>query len=521
MRRISMVGVSLAWFGLSAVAQQPLFPRNPAKIGGIRPGNPHPQLVNFQPVPMPPSPTAPMGIPSATQPSAPMGTTPSVQLGQPKDIGPVPGITEHRGTIVSGPGTEMGQPMIVDGQPMPSGFGVPNTCNGPFSYLNDAPACGPGGMPYGGGHLLAGRPVLGRFVQPGKWYGSAEYLLWYVNGNRLPPLLTTSAAADNGFLGAPTTRTVFGGDDFTANQRNGGRFNLGYWFGCGQRWGIDGSYFFLGSRNDSFTVASNGDPLLARPFLNANTNTQFSQLIAFPGQSSGSFQVIQESSLWGGEMNLRRFLTGSACRRFDTVAGFKYLNLHESLGIREDVNRLANGFPGIVPTVGSAIVTDRFETENQFYGGQIGLLGEMRRGRWYIDGSAKVALGVMRQQLAIDGSQTVTTAAGATTVAGGLLALPGANIGNYTQNKFAVVPEFGMNLGYHVTPNCRLFVGYNFLYASSVLRPGEQIDTTVDVTRIPNFPTQATRLSTVRPAVPLTTTEFYAQGISFGVQFKW
>jgi hypothetical protein len=127
----------------------------------------------------------------------------------------------------------------------------------------------------------------------------------------------------------------------------------------------------------------------------------------------------------------------------------------------------------------------------------------------------------MRQQLTIDGAQTVTTAAGQTTVPGGLLALPGANIGNYSQNKFAVVPEFGMNLGYHITPNCRIFVGYTFLYASSVLRPAEQIDTTIDVTRIPNFPTQATRLNSVRPAVPLSTTDFAAQGINFGLQFKW
>ena len=72
--------------------------------------------------------------------------------------------------------------------------------------------------------------------------------------------------------------------------------------------------------------------------------------------------------------------------------------------------------------------------------------------------------------------------------AGGLLALPGANIGRYTQSKFAVVPEAGVKIGYHLTPNLRLAVGYNFLYLSSVLRPGDQIDTGLDVTRIPNFP---------------------------------
>jgi hypothetical protein len=79
----------------------------------------------------------------------------------------------------------------------------------------------------------------------------------------------------------------------------------------------------------------------------------------------------------------------------------------------------------------------------------------------------------------------------------------------------------GLNLGYHITPNWRVFVGYNFLYASSVLRPGELIDTNLDVTRIPNFPVSANRLSNVRPVAQLTPTDFFAQGVSFGVQFKW
>ncbi len=128
----------------------------------------------------------------------------------------------------------------------------------------------------------------------------------------------------------------------------------------------------------------------------------------------------------------------------------------------------------------------------------------------------------MDQNVRIDGAQTVTFRNGMTQVfPGGLLALPGANIGSYSQNKFAVVPEATINLGYHLRPNLRIFVGYNFLYASSVLRPGEQIDPTIDVTRIPNFPTGATPLTIVRPFPTMRDTEFFAQGISFALQFKW
>lgn len=536
MRRDIFLTVGLLSFSGLASAQQPLYPSNPTKIAGVRPAGPDgQQWINYQPqpMPMPPSPTAPkgaaapmnpMGMPSATQPGGPIPSASSTPLGQPNPLGNPPTVTVQPGTA---PGTVIYDSGAMGGMPMGGNPGMPGTLNGPLTYHQDVPfgVCDPAAGAYAGpvGHpgLLAGHHHLSRFVQPGKWYGSAEYLMWYVSGNRLPPLLTTSLPVDNGFLGAPSTQTLFGNSDFSANQRNGGRFNLGYWFGCDQRLGIDATYYFLGSRNDSFSISSNGDPLLARPFTNANTGTQFSQIIAYPRQSSGTFTFNQDSSLWGGDINFRRFLSGNACRRFDTVLGFKYMNLEESLSIREDVNRLQGGFPGISPTIGSAIVTDSFATTNHFYGGQLGLLSELRRGRWYLDGRMLVGLGVMHQTLSINGSQTVSTANSVTTVPGGLLALPGANIGNYSQNKFAVVPEFGINVGYHLTPNCRLYVGYTFLYASSVLRPGDQIDTNIDVTRIPNFPTQATRLNTVRPAPNLNTTDFTAQGIQFGVQFKW
>jgi hypothetical protein len=346
-------------------------------------------------------------------------------------------------------------------------------------------------------------------------------LYWWTKPQTVPTLLTTSNAADNGILGSPTTRSLFGGS-LGDNGHSGGRFNLGYWFGCEQRWGIDTTYFFLASNGTTFNASSPGDPLLARPFTNANTGGQFSQIIASPGQSAGAFAATTDTTLWGGDINLRRFLTGTPCRRIDLLLGFKYMRLTEDLDITEDVTRLTGGFPGIAPNALGAVVSDSFSTTNEFYGGQVGLIGEYRRGRWYLDTTLKVALGQMNQTVRISGAQQVRLTNGLTqTVAGGLLALPGANIGTYSQNKFAVVPEATINLGYHVTPRLRLFVGYNLLYASSVLRPGDQIDTNLDVTRIPNFGVTANRLAQPVPTVPMKDSTFFAQGVSVGLQFKW
>jgi len=152
----------------------------------------------------------------------------------------------------------------------------------------------------------------------------------------------------------------------------------------------------------------------------------------------------------------------------------------------------------------------------------LGLNSEFRRGHWFVNSFGKIALGTMHETVNVNGAQSIVLTNGTTsTAAGGLLALPGANIGSFSQNKFAVVPEVGVNIGYHFTPHFRVFVGYNFLYLSNVLRAADQIDTGLDVTRIPNFPVAAAPLGTARPAIPFRETGLTVQGLNFGLQFSW
>ncbi len=135
-----------------------------------------------------------------------------------------------------------------------------------------------------------------------------------------------------------------------------------------------------------------------------------------------------------------------------------------------------------------------------------------------------MAFGTVFQTAEIAGGQTRLLPNGTVgQYAGGLYALPGANIGTHTQNKFAVMPEAGFNVGYHVTPGFRVFVGYNFLYLSSVLRPANVIDPNLDAARIPNFavPGSPAPLPFPRPQPQLTTTDFFAQGLNFGMQWTW
>jgi hypothetical protein len=189
------------------------------------------------------------------------------------------------------------------------------------------------------------------------------------------------------------------------------------------------------------------------------------------------------------------------------------------LTINEQITALA----GAGPFAGANIaVSDRFSTHNEFWGGQIGVDGGWTWGRWSLDGLLKLALGGTYEAVNVAGGQSVTLPGGGTptTFVGGLLALPG-NIGFASRDRFAVVPEVGVKAGVFVTEHLRLTIGYTFLYWSDVVRPGDQIDRALDETRIPNFPTGLAPTAGVHPALVLRSSDFWAQGLSFGCEFRY
>jgi hypothetical protein len=351
----------------------------------------------------------------------------------------------------------------------------------------------------------------------GRVYGGAEYLLWWTKDSPTPPLVSTSPVASQGIIGQPGTVILFGDTGDDNEIRSGGRFTVGYWLGPCQQWALEGSYFFLGQRSPGFFADSSTFPLLARPFFNENNGIEFSQVVTDPNRATGSISVELPSRLWGAEANLRRAVCFGCGVNFDLLAGFRYVDLGEGVRIME-----AGQILPTVPVFGGSnfLVIDDFATRNRFYGGQLGAETELRRGRWFVNLRGKVALGNMHQTVDINGGQAVTAPDGTrSTFRGGLLALP-SNIGHFSQDHFAVVPEAGFNLGYHLTDGLRCYVGYTFLYMSNVLRPGDQIDRVLDINQIPNF-TPGPSVTQVRPVVPFKTADFWAQGLNFGLEFRY
>jgi hypothetical protein len=357
----------------------------------------------------------------------------------------------------------------------------------------------------------------------GRLWADVDFLLWWVKGDHLPPLITASPAgtprADAGVLGTPGTTVLFGDGNVNNGVRTGVRLRAGYWCNCEQTIGIEGDFFVLENLTERFNAASDGTPILARPFFNALTNQQDSELVAFPGVVSGRASVSETSSLLGTGIWLRNNLCCDCCYRVDGTLGYRYLRMTDRLGIEENLTTAAANTAG-VPAGTVLNVADRFDTTNEFNGVELGLTGEFRRSCWILDCTAKIALGENFSTLQINGATTVTTPGSApSTGTGGLLALP-SNIGTFSKDRFAVVPELSLRLGCQVTSCVRAYVGYDFLFWTNVIRPGNQIDTTVNPNLLP--PPVTPLVGPSRPAVRIgDSSDIWVQGVSLGLELRF
>jgi hypothetical protein len=333
-----------------------------------------------------------------------------------------------------------------------------------------------------------------------------------MRGTPLPPLITAGSVGDAvpGALGLPGTVVLFGGRDVGTDARSGGRIMGGWWFGDDHCLGLEAGGFFLGQNTRNFSATSFGTPLLARPFVDANTGLENVELVAAPNVLAGMISAHSSTSFWGYEANVRSTCLCGPCFFVDGIIGYRSLGLDDKLSVTENLTVLRA--PG-----GNFLVNDSFATSNRFHGGQMGFIAEYKRGAWSLDLTTKVALGGTHQTVTINGSTVITDPVNGTSVSrGGLLAQP-SNSGQFKRDVFSVVPEVGLNLGYQFTDHIRGFVGYNFLYWSNVVRAGNQVDRVVN----PNVLPPAQPGGAARPLFSYNGSEFWAQGVNFGLEFRY
>lgn len=418
--------------------------------------------------------------------------TPRVSLGAPTPLREVPPNTviasaaSQRAPIVRAQNFEAPPPPVAQMAPMaPYGdYGAP-IADPAFSPTDVAPRC----------------------VRAPRIWGSADFLyLWIKDSPISVPLVTTSTnPADFGIIGQPTTAVLFGNQNADFGGMPGVRLTLGGWFDQDHIIGAEATGFYLFQQNVNFSATSDaaGNPTLAVPALETTTNTEAAFVFASPLIGSpGNVSAQITSRFWGAEanglLNVWRDHGIAVC----ALGGFRYLDLRETLSLSGNSNNLFI-LPFGVP-VGPAAFQDNFNATNHFYGGNLGLKGEFSRGWFYAAIAGKVALGINQQTLNVSGSNTVLND-------GAGIFARGPALGSRSSTPFTIVPEVQAKVGVNIGQHVRLTVGYDFLYISSVVRPGNNIDRGIDAANNP--PT--------RPAALFNQTSFWAQGVNAGLEIRF
>ncbi len=339
------------------------------------------------------------------------------------------------------------------------------------------------------------------------FFGSAEYLLWWIKSGRVPPLVTVGG---DGVIGSPGTRVLLDNLDFVDDQRHGGRFTVGYQFESNLPFAIEASYFFLADGRTNAAFSSPGDPVLGQPFIDAMTGLPGATLVAKPEIASGSIAVGARTALWGAETNLTACLICSDRFRLTALGGFRFLRLEDDIENGQQFTFAGN-------MVG---VRDEFRTINNFYGGQVGLETGVRYGMLTIEARGKIALGQMQQIASVNGVTNVLNPDGRTTILqGGLFAL-GTNSGRHRRHELAVIPEVGLNVGLQLTNHLKLYAGYTFLWVSTVARAGGQIDPVINTTQV-HIKSPGPLQGVARPVFKFGETDLWVQGLNFGLQLTY
>ena len=83
------------------------------------------------------------------------------------------------------------------------------------------------------------------------------------------------------------------------------------------------------------------------------------------------------------------------------------------------------------------------------------------------------------------------------------------------------MPEAGINFGYALTHHIRLTFGYTLLYWSNVFRAGDQIDRGLNPSELAAVFGRGPSTGAARPTYTFQSTDFWAQGLNFGLQFRY
>ncbi len=408
---------------------------------------------------------------------------------------------------------------------------------------------------------------------------NAEFLLWKIRGGSLPSLtarppvgVLTVTATDRERTrlasGAVTPFTVVDqtigffpvtlevvptipSGAIELGQHTGVRFGGGMWLTPEQELGVETSFYFLGkkSRNFHSTAANeNGQFIFTTPFSDRDFELQVPAgggaptrtLIAtrplfFVRQANSELFGTASTTSWGGEANIRSTFAWVGSVGIGGLVGFRYVDFHEDFDLGGRFSLFRPNIPGYADPPFSNVAgrmdiltRDTILAKNRFYGAQVGLDFEGNWNGLFVSLRPRIALGGVHQVVKIEGSST-TVLDGVTTrvTPGGLLFAP-LDVGRTSRDRFSLIPELNLKVGYNFTPWLRGHIGYDIMGFYHMVRPGDVTVTSSTTTTLTSAPAAGTTGTSSTTAVTVTQPTFrfrdsdiLIQGINFGVELRY
>lgn len=402
-------------------------------------------------------------------------------------------------------------------------------------------------------------PLTGIDKSPSVWI-EGEYLLWEIKKNPLPiPLVTQGSLSDPiiGALGQSGTKIKLGKQHIDMGWMNGIQMTAGLWLTTSQQIGLEASYFFLPTTTRKKSLRTSGEigsPSYAVPIYDV---TGLWGLNGVPGESiyllpgpleampgfHGDFNLKISSQFQGAQLNGIYTIVKRHLFLLNAITGFRWLQLKEHLKFRVSTHTVPN-FPF---GFSFADTKDSFKTDNNFYGGQIGIGAGYTSRRFDLKGVLQVGLGAILEAIHIRGSsetsngnlfyETKNTAN--ETLKGGIFAQK-TNIGTHHRHVFAAVVDANIQASLKVLRYLELGAGYSFLWINALARPGKQIDRKINPTLTaladasretvgtqqaptpfgmpgPAQPKQGAK----KPEFSLKNSDFWVQGLTVGVTARF
>ena len=348
-------------------------------------------------------------------------------------------------------------------------------------------------------------------------YLEVEYLLWGLDNVTLPRLLTSNPVgtplASVGQSSDPSTQTVVGDEVVGDWPQAGMRFRAGQLMESGPFSRMELSGFFLFDRSDDWHMESEtGDPILARPFTDADGQSD-AQILSLAGVADGSLHAHYKRRFYGIEPLAFFCVEGNGCRATEFFTGYRYMRYEDQITITERVRPEAGGL--IAPGT-EFLVEDIFRATNDYHVLPLGLSYTGIRNAWRLDARALLALGLVHQRVTVRGRTQVSVLDDVESESsGGFLALP-PDLGTHDQTEFAWIPELNVTLRRCLRGGLWMHVGYTIMHLNDVVQAPAQISGEIDPAALPP-PTSAPE----NARFVAHSSDAWVHGLNVGIQWNY